>query len=214
MFTALSAISILALAFALSFRSFARSAAPGHANSFRRALPPFFSWIGRGVAAAVRPPVKERIAELAHRWPKLRLPQRDRRLAGALGWSFAYLALSGLISAWLPGVRLFGLFLLLHVGLGTAFAACLAAALVLYAGRFHPAEWGPAPARLRTALFWAFAAAGLSLIVTALAPMFPVLSTAAQEAALEAHRYSALASLLTGASLLYLLLTEGSDAGA
>jgi hypothetical protein len=139
-----------------------------------------------------------------------------RRYAGWRQWifvalvaSFGFCAATGFFFAIFVRRGMFGLPLLCHVLAGGLFAVSLAALLLLRAGAYRPDD-GPGVEKcdlcpvlknvpmtyVLTGLFWAFAAAGFILVVTALLSMLPYLHFGAQIPLLEAHRYGALAALL------------------
>jgi hypothetical protein len=122
--------------------------------------------------------------------------------------SFLYLAASGFFFGIFIPRGLFGFPLVGHVMAGGLFAVCLTI-IVLFKGRdfiavpkparlslslLDPRQMGITPARVRLWAFWAFAAAGFLLTVSALLPMLPLLRTAGQRFMFEFHRYSALVS--------------------
>lgn len=135
-----------------------------------------------------------------------RKPLLEKALDVSLYASFLYLAASGFLFALFVPRGLYGFPLIGHVMAGGLFAVSLTV-LVLFKGRdflsapkpvlLSPAlldlrKMGITAARVKSAAFWLFAAAGFLLTVTALLPMLPLLRTAGQKLLFELHRYSAL----------------------
>jgi hypothetical protein len=119
-------------------------------------------------------------------------------------------------------VRIFGIFLLLHVVLGGLFAVCLCLAVVLRA-RYY--VWEPEDFKgkkgalnLQTKsgvrmvwqiiFFWAFVTSGFVLILAALSQMLPSFSLRTQLVLFEIHRYAALGLLLSGIAFFYFSVVE------
>lgn len=210
-FTVISVLGVLVVAFLLSYHRFRRS--PENR---------YFPWLGSRMAAFVKSLWVRRIGETYRSWFVQRYPSKQRWIYLGLAASYAYLVLSGLIFAWIK-VRLFGLALLLHVVLGGVFAVCLCLAVLLRA-RFY--TWKPeemVPANLRTAagkrkawqivLFWIFVTSGLVLVLTALFQMLPQFSLRAQLLIFDIHRYAALEILLAGMAFTYFSLIDETHEG-
>jgi len=129
----------------------------------------------------------------------------------AFGLSLIYLAATGLFYAVFVPRGMFGAPLVGHMVCGGLFAASLAALLLLRARDYAPGRKVNGPARsfappilksvsneaLRRSLFWAIAALGFVLIVTALGSMLPVFTFEAQRALIVLHRYAALGIVLS-----------------
>jgi hypothetical protein len=138
-----------------------------------------------------------------------------RWVAIGLGASFIYLGASGLGFAVFTTRGMFGLPLVLHVVAGGAFAACLAAFVVLRAkdnvaapesfvfDRFTLREVPRTLPRdlVKPVLFWVFVVSGLALTVTALGSMLRFFTFDTQVGLIEVHRYSALVSALAAIAL-------------
>ena len=140
--------------------------------------------------------------------PLWRLPVLEKWLYACFYGSFLYLAASGFFFGLFIPRGLFGYPLVGHVMAGGLFAVCLTI-IVLFKGRdfisvpkpaslslalLDPRKMGITPARVKLWAFWAFAAAGVLLTLSALLPMMPLLRTAGQRFMFEFHRYSALVS--------------------
>ncbi len=199
--------------FALSLHRFCATQADARANLiYIEVLRKYARWVvrrGRETVKAVRPgswPAAVRA------WPVWRAPRLERWLLAAFGASFAYLAGSGLFYALFIPAGLSGYPLLGHVCAGGVFAVSLAAIVFLKGRHFVPAARPvvtlaallPRRGRLtpelaRSGAFWAFAAAGFLLTVSAVVPMLPLLRTPGQEIMLGLHRYAAVASAAAAA---------------
>jgi cytochrome b subunit of formate dehydrogenase len=155
--------------------------------------------------------------ERYQRWVVRHHPGRERLVIICLGLSFCFLVASGFPFALLSSQRLYGMFLLLHVLLGSVFAVCLSLALVLRARHYtfnteniKPSQAASASGGKSTPsrkwlkiFFWFFVASGLCLIVTALTLTLPYFSLGAQLDLFDVHRYSALVSLLSAIAFTY-----------
>ena len=154
--------------------------------------------------------------QLYHIWIIQRYPPEQRWIFIGLALSGIYLILSGFVFA-LLGMRIFGLFLLLHVVLGGLFAVCLCLAVILRA-RYY--VWDPEDFKgkkgalnlktksgfrrlLQIIFFWTFVVAGFFLISTALSQMLPSFSLSTQLVLFEVHRYAALGLLLSAIAFFY-----------
>lgn len=195
--------------FALTFLRF-RAGAPSVEEGDRLSLLREYSgWLGDGVRALFEPGTRAKATGLYKSWVLRRYPGWRQWIFVALAASFALCAASGFFFAVFVPRGMFGLFLLGHVCAGGLFAVSLAALLLLRAGAYRP-DAGPGTgtcdlcpvlknvprAYVLTGLFWAFAAAGFILVVTALLSMLPYLHFGAQIPLLDAHKYGALAALL------------------
>ncbi len=200
-FGIVSIIFLIALLFLLSAHRF-------HHSSENR----YFSWLRDRMLIFVKTPWIGCSKEIYHSWFISRYPANQRWIYIGLALSYGFLILSGFLFVFLR-VRMFGLFLLLHVVLGGLFSVCLCLAVVLRA-RFY--TWNVedfAPANLKTkagkrkiwqiVLFWVFVASGFVLVVTALFQMLPQFSLRAQLVILDVHRYAALEILLAGIAFYY-----------
>lgn len=177
----------------------------------------YFSWLRRRMAILVKTFSIRRSKEIYRSWFILKYPASQRWIYVGLAISYGYLSLSGFIFAFI-GVRLFGVFLLLHVVLGSLFAICLCLAVILRARYYVWREADGAAENLKTRegkrklwqvmLFWIFAASGLSLVVTALGQMLPFFSLRAQLVIFNLHRYAALAILLAGIAYWYFTFVD------
>jgi hypothetical protein len=149
-------------------------------------------------------------AVLAH-WKRTYYPGWTKWIFYAFGLSAIYLAATGLFYAVFVPRGMFGAPLVGHMVCGGLFAASLAALLLLRARDYAPGKRVNGPGRssappilkgvsneaLRAALFWAIAALGFVLIVTALGSMLPVFTFDAQRSLIFLHRYAALGIVLS-----------------
>lgn len=205
-FVIISIFCLITLFFVLSYHRFLNS----QNNNY-------FPWLRSRIPIFIKTPWIEHSQELCKSWFTLRYPANQRWIYIGLAFSYCYLILSGFILA-LISVRLFGLFLLLHVVLGALFAVCLCLAVLLRARYYTWEREDLASANLKTkagrrrgwqiVLFWIFVASGLVLIVTALFQMLPQFSLRAQLVIFEVHRYAALEILLAGLAYLYFSLVD------
>lgn len=224
MFGIITVVSVLGLLFGLSFYRFRNSTGDARKDAAGLSVAAYFSWLLRRISASFRISWIERLKKLYHERVVMRYPARERWIFIWLGVSFLYLAASGFLFS-LLGMRLRGIFLLLHISLGGLFAVCLSAAVVLRA-RFHRFDTGILEGkkdslhlqkkdRIRRLwqiiLFWIFVAAGLTLILTALSQMLPSFALRTQLDFSQAHRYSALVSLLSAIALSYFSLFDDNQ---
>lgn len=210
-FIAVTVIALLGTLFGrtfLRFKAAAGTTAPGDTVGRLRE---YSGWLGDGIRALFEPGTAMKARSLYRGWVGARYPGWRQWVFAAMAASFALSAGTGLFFALFIPRGMFGLLLLGHVMSGGLFAVSLAAAMLLRAGAHRPdAEAAPDDvcaacpvlksvprSRLVAALFWAFAASGFVLIVTALLSMLPYLRFGAQAPLLEAHRYGALAALLS-----------------
>jgi hypothetical protein len=209
LYVSVTVLSLLGTLFGLTFLRF-RAGAPSRAESDRLSLLREYSgWLGEGVRALFDPGTRAKATGLYKSWVLRRYPGWRQWVFVALAASFALCAASGIFFAVFVPRGMFGFFLLGHVCAGGLFAVSLAALLLLRAGAYRPDD-APGTGRcdfcpvlknvpttyVLTGLFWAFAAAGFILVVTALLSMIPYLHFGAQIPLLDAHKYGALAALL------------------
>ncbi len=214
MFGIITVVTLLILFFLLTIHRFRTS--PVRAKNDSASQTQYFPWLGDRISALFRIPWAERFKGWYDAWIIQNYPPRQRWIYICLGSSLGYLILSGFFFA-LTGIRLQGVFLLLHVVLGGLFAVCLGLA-VFFRARYY--TWEPedfegrnGALNLQTGaarrkvwqivLFWIFTASGLVLIVTALAQMLSDFSLRAQLVMFEIHRYAALESLLVAIAFVY-----------
>jgi len=223
MFGIITVISVLALLFALSYHRFRNSHDSAYKASDGFLLGSYFPWLGSRMIVLFGIPWIKRSEELYDTWFTQRYKPRERWIFICLALSFCYLILSGILFA-LLGLRLFGLFLLLHVILGGLFAVCLCLAVVLRAryyvwdteifkGRKGAMNLKTKPGIRKLwqiILFWIFVASGFVLIITALSQMLPYFSLRTQLVLLEVHRYAALESLLAAIAFFYFSFIDDS----
>jgi hypothetical protein len=179
----------------------------------------YLPWLINRVSLFFKTSLVERSKKLYHDWFIQRYPVRQRWIFVGLALSLCYLVASGFVFA-LIGIRLFGLFILMHVVLGALFAVCLCLAVVLRARFYTWNEEDLAPANLKTKagkrkmwqvfLFWIFMASGLVLVVTALFQMLPQFSLRTQLTIFEVHRYAALEILLAAIAFFYFSVIDDS----
>ena len=172
----------------------------------------YFPWLRSRIPIVIKTPWIQRLREVYGAWFLMRYPAGQRWVFIALAISYLFLVLSGFVFAFI-GVRLFGMFLLLHVVLGALFAVSLCLAVVLRARYYVWHEEDGAAANLKTRegkkkmwqviLFWIFALSGLVLVAAALGQMLPSFSLRAQLSLFEVHRYAALGIFLAGIAYWY-----------
>jgi len=180
----------------------------------------FAAWM----MGSVRRLLRTRLVSGPRHWFRQHLlepnPARQRWIFVGILLSFLYLAASGLGFAIFLPLRLTGIFLTAHVGLGGLFAVCLAA-VIFIRGRFYvfrdqpfhgEPPHRPPPSLFSRILFWIFAASGLMLILTALLMMLPLFAQPGLALALDLHRYSALAAVLS--SLTFAVLNLDPPGGS
>lgn len=122
--------------------------------------------------------------------------------------SFVILVITGLAPLFL-GKHVGGIALLLHVGVGGLFAACLALLVVAFSTYYAfdtPVSASPAPA-FRKVLFWLFAAGGLSLIVSAVLMMMPLFGTPGQANLVAWHRWTSYFEVVVAVLFAFSLLS-------
>ncbi len=216
-FSIATVLSVLGMLFALTIHRFRKSQDESRKSPDRAPSISYLPWLFSRVYAFLKTAGIKGWRERYQRWVVLRYPGRERLVIICLGLSFCFLAASGFPFALLSAHRLYGIFLLLHVTLGGVFAVCLSLALILRARHYSfdaenpkPNKAALSPGGKSTAsslwpkiFFWVFVASGLCLIVTALTLMLPYFSLVAQLDMFEAHRYSALVSLLSALAFTY-----------
>jgi hypothetical protein len=216
LFRIITIVSVLGIIGRLTYLRFLRKLMISGISPGKPLSRAYASWLGR------------RLSELIQRSPWLRLQAVvkhwiDRSpllwikwVVAGVGLSFSYLALSGFAFAIFTTRGIFGLSLLIHVIAGGIFAVCLTIVLFFRAKKYAFLAEKAEPlwpltgtlskilARLpfRSILFWLFILSGLFLEATALFSMLPYFSFKTQLWLVEAHRYSALAALLTAIVLL------------
>ena len=205
-FFLVTGVCLLALFFLLSYHSFRQGPEER-----------YLLWLRSRIPVVAKNPWIQWFHDLYSTWFVQRYPARQRWIYLGMAVSYCYLVSSGFLFAFLR-VRLFGLFLLLHVVLGALFAVCLCLAVVFRARFYTWKEDDLGPANLKTkagmrkmwqiALFWIFVVSGLGLIVTALFQMLPSFSLRTQLIIFEVHRYAALEILLAGIAFLYFSLID------
>ena len=214
MFGIITVVTLLILLFLLTFHRFRTG--PIRAGKDSPPQAKYFPWLVDRILGLFKIPWAERFKGWYDAWIIQIYPPKQRWIFIGLGLSFGYLVLSGFFFA-LAGIRLQGVFLLLHVILGGLFAVCLGLAVFLraryYTWDLEDFEGQKGALNLQTGaakrkiwqivLFWIFTASGLVLIVTALAQMLPYISLRAQLVMYEVHRYAALESLLAFIVFVY-----------
>jgi hypothetical protein len=210
LFIIITVLTVLGLIFRLTFFRFLSGTQPVDKRGLPALAGAYGEWLGDGIRSFFKPGFLIKVQVFYRTWVGQNYPGWRQWVFAALVVSFGYCAASGFFFAVFVPRGMFGIPLLGHVMSGGLFAVSLAAALILRAGAFRPdagepehekCEFCPVlnnlPKRaILTALFWMFAAAGLCLIVTALASMLPYFHYRAQMPLLEFHRYGALADLL------------------
>lgn len=119
--------------------------------------------------------------------------------AGLTALLFLGLICTGLVPLVFLGGKLSGFVLLAHVGLGGAFALCLAllAVMRIETHGFDGSLANDGSGVAHKIAFWIVVFCGLCLILSAALPMLP-LGTDQQRLALLVHRYSAFSALASG----------------
>ncbi len=143
-------------------------------------------------------------------------PDLEKWLFLSFYGSFLYLAASGFFFAFFIPRGLYGYPLLGHVVAGGIFAVSLSL-IVLLRGRnyIHESQHPESTAltldlkrlrftaeRAQYAAFWIFVIAGLTLTITALIPMFPLLRYGGLKLMFELHRYGALLAVLAAVAFM------------
>lgn len=197
LFIIITVLAVLGLAFRLTFFRFLSGTPPVEKRGLPELAGAYGEWLGDGVRSFFKPGFPIKAQTLYRTWVGKNYPGWRQWVFAALVLSFGYCSASGFFFAIFVPRGMFGVPLLCHVMAGGLFAVSLAATLILRAGAFRPDAGDPGSEKWAlTALFWMSAAAGLCLIVTALASMLPYFHYRAQMPLLEFHRYGALAALL------------------
>lgn len=209
LFIAITVLSVLGILFGLTFLRFRAIPAAGEERNAPSRLRNYAGWLGDGARALFDSGIPAKALALYKTWTVRCYPGWRQWVFVALATSFGICAASGFFFAVFVPRGMFGIPLLCHVTAGGLFAVSLAALLLLRAGAYRPDD-GPGAEKcdlcpvlknvpttyVLTGLFWAFTAAGLVLVVTALLSMLPYLHFGAQIPLLGAHRYGALAALI------------------
>ncbi len=126
-------------------------------------------------------------------------PRLDRLVAVLCGLTFVGLVLTGYYDLALLNRAMQGWVLLLHVGIGGAFAVLVAVFAFLRAEANAPLErTAPAASATEKTLFWVFVVCGLVLMMTAALAMVPWLGTPGQRSIVGLHKWTSLLSLVAG----------------
>ena len=204
MYSIIFIVSVLALLLTLSIHRFLETkrkvpAASGTASSS------YFSWVLHSIFFSLK-----HFKQSYQKKAVQRYKTGERWILIFLSLSYGYLAASGFVFS-LAGIRLQGVFLLLHMLLGGLFAACLSLTVVFQA-RFYRFDTPSTASHQRPSifLFWIFVACGCLLIATALCLMLPVFSLRSQLDIFAVHRYGALASFLSAISFISFSRNDGS----
>ncbi len=204
MYSIIFIVSVLALLLTLSIHRFLeiKRKAPAESGT---ASSGYFSWAGRRVFFSIT-----HLKQSYQKWVVERYKTAERWILICMSLCYGYQAASGFVFS-LAGIRLQGVFLLLHMLLGGLFAVCLSLAVVLQA-RFYRFDIPSTASHRRPSilLFWIFVACGCLLIATALCLMLPVFSLRTQLDIFAIHRYGALASLLSAISFISFSWYDGS----
>lgn len=217
MFTALTVISLLVLAVAITYKEYVGGASGASRLAFRQRIAHYLPYL----SARLKTFVKSIVGKGLKSFSVERIVSNNRgwegRILYGLYGSSIYLILSGFLSAFFFPRGLSGLPLFLHVVSGGVFAVCLTAAIYVKAKdyTFHTIssfqnkdlaeernnqEEMPSKVKL---LFWIIAVSGLSLITTALASMLSFFPSTTQFGLLVIHRYSALIGLLSTIAFIH-----------
>jgi hypothetical protein len=215
MFAIVSILALLAAGLALAYRRF-RLHHPSKEGTILHAViaRDFLRWLAGRAPEVVGRPGPGGWAAWVKGFAVWRLPLFEKWFLVCLYGSFLYLAASGFVFAIFVPRGLYGFPLVLHVFAGAVFAVCLTLIVFLRARRFVfdpgplalPGDlesvrrfripWGPREwAKL---FFWVFLVAGVSVAASALLPMLPWFYYKGQVILFGWHRWSALASLLSG----------------
>jgi hypothetical protein len=211
LFIIITVLAVLGLAFGLTFFRFLAGTPSVDKRDLPALVGAYGEWLGDGMRSFFKPGFPIKVQAFYRTWVGKNYPGWRQWIFVALVVSFSYCAASGFFFAVFVPRGMFGILLLGHVMAGGLFAVSLATALLLRAGAFRPDAGDPGSEKcdfcpvlknlpkkeILTALFWMFAAAGLCLIVTALASMLPYFHYRTQMPLLEFHRYGALAALLS-----------------
>jgi hypothetical protein len=210
LFIIITVLAVLGLAFKLTFFRFLSGLPPVDKRDLPALAGAYGEWLGDGMRSVFTPSFLIKVQAFYRTWVGQNYPGWRQWVFAALIVSFGYCAASGFFFAVFVPRGMFGIPLLCHVMAGGLFAVSLAAALILRAGAFRPDGGDPTPEKcdfwpalknlpkrgILATLFWMSAAAGLCLILTALAAMLPYFHYRAQMPLLVFHRYGALVDLL------------------
>jgi len=128
-----------------------------------------------------------------------RFPRIDKLVAVLLALSFVAMVITGFYDLALRDHVMTSYVLLLHVGIGGAFAVLLAAFAFLRAEGNAPLDARPATAPpLQKVWFWLFVVCGLVLMMTAAFAMIPWLGTPGQGAVVVIHKWASIVSIVAG----------------
>jgi hypothetical protein len=210
-FTIITVLAVLGVSYRLtSIRFKAKSPAAG------KKAPGYFSWLWSRMRSLLKKETFRKGQNVVTDWIKNYYPGWTKWIFLTLAASFVYQAASGLLFAVFSPRGMFGVPLLLHVSLGGLFAVSLAFTLIWRARDYRldrqeaaafesmacPVFKNLSKSLVRKFLFWAFAAAGLCLMVTALGSMLPYFSFESQKAMIVVHRYCALVAFLASLNFL------------
>jgi hypothetical protein len=210
-FTIITVLAVLGVSYRLtSIRFKAKSPAAG------KKAPGYFSWLWSRMRSLLKKETFRKGQNVVTDWIKNYYPGWTKWIFLTLAASFVYQAASGLFFAVFSPRGMFGVPLLLHVSLGGLFAVSLAFTLIWRARDYRldrqeaaafesmacPVFKNLSKSLVRKFLFWAFAAAGLCLMVTALGSMLPYFSFESQKAMIVVHRYCALVAFLASLNFL------------
>lgn len=211
MFGLITAASLFGLLLILTFLRF-RKRQFSAVRSSRSFLLTYPSWLWRTTADLFKNEGRKKAVRHFSDWLKLSYPREQRWIFFTLAGSFSYLVLSGMVPA-VGGLRLSGIFLVLHVFFGSLFALSLGAVVVLRARFYRFDEKSPddktSTSGLRLcAAFWIFTLCGLTQILTALSLMLPLFALSVEIDIFRAHEYSGLVALLSAIAFFYLSFFE------
>lgn len=210
LFVAVTVLSVMGTLVGLAFLRFRAGTSPAEEGEAPSLFRGYAGWLVDGARALFDSGAPAKALALYRTWVLRRYAGWKQWVFVALATSSGFCAASGFFFAVFIPRGMFGIPLLCHVMAGGLFAVSLAALLLLRAGAYRPDD-GPGVEKcdlcpvlknvpmtyVLTGLFWAFAAAGFVLVLTALLSMLPYLHFRAQILLLEAHRYGALAALLS-----------------
>ena len=227
LFTTITALALAGAFLGLAFHRFKRTRAEARTTIlYAEILKIFAAWLSVRAVESLRKASPKAWWKYLKALPLWRLPVLEKWLLIGLYGSFACLVASGFFFAVFVRRGLYGYPLVGHVMAGGLFAVSLTV-IVIFKGRdfisvpkpvnlsmplFDPRLMGITAARIKVAAFWMFVLAGFLLTLAAFLPMLPLLRTAGQKFMFEAHRYSALASVLAATVFAGLELFESSRA--
>jgi hypothetical protein len=188
-FSIVTVLSVLGMLFTLTIHRFRKSQDESRKSPDEVPSISYLPWLFSRVYAFLKTAGTKGWRERYQRWVALRHPLRERLVIICLGLSFCFLAASGFLSlALILRAR--------HYSFDTENPKPNKAAL-------SPGGKGAIHTPWLKIFYWVFVASGLCLIVTALTLMLPYFSLVAQLDMFEAHRYSALVSLLSALAFTY-----------